>query len=87
MKISKEIIKKELKKFVIKKTKNKKINSKINEKIDLIKKGLLDSIDFLDLISFMEKKFKIEIDLSDENAKNFSKINSLTNSIFKNQKK
>ena len=87
MKISKENIKKELIKFVNRKSKNKKINLKVNDTIDLIKNGLLDSIDFLDLISFLEKKFKVEIDLSDENAKDFSKINSLANSIFKNQKK
>ena len=86
MKISKEIIKNELQNFIKKKNKNKKINLKKNQNIDLIKQGLLDSIDFLDLISFLEKKLKIEIDLSDENAKNFSKINSLTNSIFKNQR-
>ena len=89
MKIKLDTIKQEIKNFLIKKIKQKriKINTKVGfENIDLIKKNIIDSIDFLDLITHLEDIFKVDIDLSNVNANNFSKINSLSKSIFKNLK-
>ena len=47
----------------------------------------MDSIDFLNLISVLENKFKIKIDLSMVNPKVLSKISKLSAMILKNSKK
>tara|TARA_B100000035_G_scaffold311785_1_gene321962 strand:+ start:181 stop:438 length:258 start_codon:yes stop_codon:yes gene_type:complete len=83
MKTSKKEIKKNIILFL--KKKKKKINFSDN-KIDLIRDDIIDSIDFLNLISFLEKKLIIEIDLSREDPNIFSKVEKLSNSIYKNSK-
>ena len=87
MKITLKLIKTDIIEFIDKKIKKKKIKINLNDtKLDLLKNELIDSIDFLDLLSSIEKKFKVEIDLSEIKAKNFSKINSLSKSIYENLK-
>lgn len=80
--------KKEIKKTIILflKKKKKKINFKDN-KIDLIKDDIMDSMDFLNLISFLENKLFIKIDLSKEDPNIFSKVEKLSDSICRNSKK
>ena len=80
MKIPREKIKKNIIFFL--KKKRKKINFN-NKKIDLIRDEILDSMDFLNLISFLEKKFSIKIDLSNENPNIFSKVDKIARSIYK----
>ena len=88
MKDKKNLIKKNLLVFVENKIKKKKLKvSLTDKKVDLIKDGIIDSIDFLDMISFLEKKLKIKIDISNEKANNFSKIESLSKVIFVNSVK
>ena len=83
MKTSKKKIKKTIILFL--KKKKKKINFEDN-KIDLIKDDILDSMDFLNLISFLENKLFIKIDLSKVDPNIFSKVEKLSNSIYKNSK-
>ena len=83
MKTSKKEIKKNIVLFL--KKKKKKIDFNDN-KIDLIRDDIIDSMDFLNLISFLEKKLIIEIDLSREDPNIFSKVEKLSNSIYKNSK-
>jgi acyl carrier protein len=60
---SKENIERQLFSFFIKK--NNKLKLKNIKKINLIKSGVLDSLDILDLVSFIKKKFKTNLDISD----------------------
>jgi len=85
MKITKNIVKAEIIKFFNKKG-AKKINFSDN-KLDLIKDEIMDSIDFLNLISVLENKFKIKIDLSKVNPNELSKISKLSAIISRNSKK
>lgn len=47
------------------KKKNNKLKLKDIKKVNLIKSGLIDSLDILDLTSFIKKKFKTNLDISD----------------------
>ena len=47
----------------------------------------MDSIDFLNLISVLESRLKIKIDLSKVNPKVLSKVSNLSAIILKNSKK
>ena len=47
------------------KKKNSKLSLKKIKKVNLIKSGIIDSLDIVDLTSFIKKKFKINIDISD----------------------
>ena len=68
-----------------KKPKRKKIKINFNlKKVDFFDKELIDSLSFLDLISFLEKKLDVEIDLSDANPNNLTKVDKLTNIIHNN---
>ena len=72
----------------------KKINSiilnlfgnKLNDNEDLIKKNILDSFNFLILVSELERKFKIKINLKNQNIKSFSTINKIQKYITKKLK-
>ena len=65
--------------------KKKKIKINFNlKKVDFFDKELIDSLSFLDLISFLEKKLDVEIDLSDVNPNNLTKVDKLTNIIHNN---
>jgi len=59
----KDNIERDLFSFFIKK--NNKLKLKNIKKINLIKSGVLDSLDILDLASFIKKKFKTNLDISD----------------------
>ena len=85
MKITKNIIKAEIIKFFSKKG-VKKVNF-LDNKLDLIKDEIMDSIDFLNLISVLESRLKIKIDLSKVNPKVLSKVSNLSAIILKNSKK
>ena len=65
-------IKKKLKKVNIEdgllaffKKKDSKLSLKKIKKVNLIKSGIIDSLDIIDLTSFIKKKFKINLDISD----------------------
>ena len=47
------------------KKKNSNLKLKDIKKINLIKSGVIDSLDILDLTSFIKKKFKTNLDISD----------------------
>jgi len=83
MKIDKKLIQKNV--IIFLKKKNKKINF-LDKKIDLIRDEILDSMDFLYLIAFVEQKLKIKIDLSSEDPNIFSKTEKLILAIYKNKK-
>ena len=83
------IIKVEIKNYILSYLRNeaKKKKIKINfnlKKLDFFDKELIDSLSFLDLISFLEKKLDVEIDLSDVNPNNLTKVDKLTNIIHNN---
>ena len=83
------IIKVEIKNYILSYLRNeaKKKKIKINfnlKKVDFFDKELIDSLSFLDLISFLEKKLDVEIDLSDANPNNLTKVDKLTNIIHNN---
>ena len=83
------IIKVEIKNYILSYLRNeaKKKKIKINfnlKKADFFDKELIDSLSFLDLISFLEKKLDVEIDLSDVNPNNLTKVDKLTNIIHNN---
>ena len=86
MKIKKKKIQDDIFMFLKKKNKKIKINNKIL-KMDLFMDELIDSIDFLDLISFIEQRNKIKIDISNSNPMHFRKIIFLINIIYKKYKK
>ena len=52
--------------FIFFKKKNNKLKLKDIKKVNLIKSGLIDSLDILDLTSFIKKKFKTNLDISDQ---------------------
>ena len=83
------IIKVEIKNYILSYLRNeaKKKKIKINfnlKKVDFFDKELIDSLSFLDLISFLEKKLDVEIDLSDVNPNYLTKVDKLTNIIHNN---
>ena len=83
------IIKVEIKNYILSylrnEAKRKKIKINFNlKKVDFFDKELIDSLSFLDLISFLEKKLDVEIDLSDANPNNLTKVDKLTNIIHNN---
>ena len=52
-----------------------------NEKTMLLDKGLIDSIGIIELIGFIEKKYKIILQEKDILLKNFSSIEAIENLI------
>ena len=52
------------------------------ETVDFIEEGLLDSLDFLSLAIFVEKRFGVKLDLTNENTfKSMRSFDGLTNII------
>ena len=87
MKIDKSKIQSLIINYLSKEAKKKKINKNLKlNKIDFIEKQIIDSLGFLTFISYLEKGLKIDIDLSDENPENLTKVNKLTNIIYKKNK-
>ena len=57
------------------------------KKINLIKSGILDSMDILNLALFISKKFNIKVDISNEkNLKAFEKFDHILKLIKKKNK-
>tara|TARA_Y100001936_G_C15897793_1_gene571581 strand:+ start:153 stop:404 length:252 start_codon:yes stop_codon:yes gene_type:complete len=74
--------KKILENFFIKKE-GQSIKKSLN-KINLIKSGMLDSMDILNLALFISKKFNIKVDISNEkNLKAFEKFDHILKLIKK----
>ena len=84
MKTNKKKIQALIVNYLLKEARKKKINKNLKlNKIDFIDKGIIDSLGFLKLISYLEKNLKMEIDLSNENPENLTKVYNLTNIIYK----
>ena len=84
MKTNKKKIQALIVNYLLKEVRKKKINKNLKlNKIDFIDKGIIDSLGFLKLISYLEKNLKMEIDLSNENPENLTKVYNLTNIIYK----
>lgn len=68
--------------FVIASDAAKKISRKdITDSTRLMADGLLDSLSFVNLISFMEERFKLDIDLADVEIDDFETAGSLATLI------
>ena len=77
---TKQKIKKELENFFIKKD-GKEILKNIKEK-NLMKEGLIDSLDILTICSILQKKFNYRVNLSNQNAlKSFEKFDKIVKLI------
>lgn len=75
-----------IEKFFIKKE-GQAIKKKL-KKINLVKSGLLDSMDILNLASFISNKFNKKIDISNEkNLKAFEKFEGIVNLVKSKKKK
>ena len=73
-----------LESFFVKKE-GKKIKKSL-KKINLLKSGILDSMDILNLALFISKKFNIKVDISNEkNLKAFEKFDHILK-LIKNKK-
>ena len=87
MKIKKTKIEGLMLSYLTKQVKKKKLDKNIQlTKIDFIKNEIIDSLGFLTFISYLEKELKIDIDLSNENPENLTKVKKLTNIIYKKNK-
>lgn len=64
----------------------KKKNKKISEDTNLFLNNILDSFGVIEIVSLIEKKFKIKFHPNDLNTKNFSSIKKIVNIIKKNGK-
>jgi acyl carrier protein len=53
----------------------------LNSKTDLIKHNLLDSMEFLELVSFLEKKYNIELDPDSLTPDNFKTPNDIAKMV------
>ena len=57
----------------------------ISDDDPIIESGILDSLRVLNLISFLEETFRIEIDLIDIDATQFQSINSIVSLVQSKQ--
>ena len=81
--MDKEFIKKKILSFFIEREGDDIVNN-IDE-IDFINEGILDSLDFFSLAAFIEKEFKIKLNMTDEETfKNMRRIDKLVMLIFNN---
>lgn len=75
-----------IEKFFLKKE-GQSIKKKL-KKINLVKSGLLDSMDILNLAVFLSNKFNLKIDISNEkNLKAFEKFENIVNLVKSKKKK
>ena len=87
MKIKKSKIETLIINYLSREAQKRKINKNLKlNKIDFIEKEIIDSLGFLTFISYLENELKVEIDLSNENPENLTKVNKLTNIIYKKNK-
>ena len=71
------MFKKELKNF-LKSVTQKTIKS---DGEDLIKKGILDSFTMIELINFIERKFKVSVDMDEISPDNFNSLETISRKI------
>ena len=77
---------KTIEKFFVKKE-GQSVKKKLRV-INLIKSGILDSMDILNLAVFISKRFNIKIDISNEkNLKAFEKFENIVNLVKSKKKK
>lgn len=62
----------------------KEIEGYRNENDELVDSGLLDSLKLMELISFIEDNYNIEIDIDDIEPETFNTVNSIVSLIEKN---
>ena len=87
MKIKKSKIETLIINYLSREAQKRKINKNLKlNKIDFIEKEIIDSLGFLTFISYLENELKVEIDLSNENPENLTKVNKLANIIYKKNK-
>lgn len=55
--------------------------SNINPEMNLFQNGILSSLDVLDLLTFIEKEFTVEVPDDDIDADNFGTIRNIANLI------
>jgi len=48
---------------------------------DLIKKGILDSFTMIELINFIERKFKVPVDMDEISPENFNSLETISRKI------
>jgi|688.fasta_scaffold323736_3 acyl carrier protein len=66
------------------KKKDSKLSLKKIKKVNLIKSGIIDSLDIVDLTSFIKKKFKVNLDISDpQTLKQYEKFEEIKKLIKK----
>jgi acyl carrier protein len=58
--------------------------SEVKGSFDFVKSGLLDSMAFVDLITSLEEKYKVEIDFEElTESSDFTSLDGLTNYLLK----
>ena len=60
--------------------------NQLSNEIDLLKSGILDSFDFIDLVMHIEEKTEISIDLSQLNSETFTSLNGFIREAIFQQK-
>ena len=58
----------------------------IQYNVPLISSGIIDSVQMLELVAFVEKEFGITVDLDDTSLENFDTIDKLVDFIKRKQK-
>ncbi len=53
---------------------------------DLIQQGLIDSMGVMKLLNFLEKRFRVEIELGTVTAENFQTVTTISRFLEKNRK-
>lgn len=53
----------------------------MSSSVDLVKKGIINSLTMFELIGFIEKEFKIKVDVLSINPDNFNSLGKITKQI------
>ena len=59
---------------------------KINDDFDLLSNGMIDSLNIVELVEFINNKLNLKCNLSKINHENFSSINKIINYLKKNNR-
>lgn len=62
------------------------LSQEINNSDSLFEKGIIDSLGLLELIAFIEKAFKVSINMNEIMAENFDSIDKITQLIKRKTK-
>jgi len=74
-------IRTEIIQFLKQNTKNAAALTAVTDQTNLIESGLLDSIDFIGLVSHLEMKFGVEFDLVEQPIEDFVVLGSLIRQV------